>query len=1347
MNQAAQQKMTMMTTASSLLQKRVFPRPGSFGSSLRALGAVGLLALSVEVMHGQNAQFLPVVTTVAGTGTPGSAGNGVAATSAQISAATDAATTDEFGNIYISDTSNNIVRRVDAVSGIIMTVAGGATVICANPVSSPNNITTGDGCPATQATLVAPKAVRFYQGNMYIDDSGDNLIRVVSGTTGIITTYAGNKQAAVPAPGMTAINSPVRSPQDIIFDPYGDLFVIIAGGTPSVIAVNAVTKIVTIVAGNGTPGKSGDGGPATAAMLSAPFGLAFDSALNLFISEGNANDVRKVVFPGGITTQAGLASGIINTYAGGGPTDGTTAGYTGLGGPSNLALLNSPQHIFIDASNNLYIADRANNRIVVVTPPVAGSPYGISNNLAGSGLSPTGTGDGGPALLATLGGPLDVELTAAGDVLITDSNDARIRAVQPTGMFGSTAIGTPLTQTVYVKVNTALTVGSFGVPSGYPDFSAATSPNCPAGTAVVAGTNCTIVVTFSPVLGGRRSAPLNFTDSGGNQFSESLVGLGVAPITALLPGTISTTAGTGLPGNTGDMGSPTKATLNSPTRVAIDGQGNQYIADSLNNEVREIGAVSGTITRVAGTGTAGFSGDAGAANLAQLSAPSDVAVDGAGNLYIADTGNNRIRLITAATGIITTFAGTTSAGFSGDGGLANAAQLTAPKGIALTPGGLLLIADTGNNVVRAVGLRSGQITTFAGGGTGPFSGDGGPAVVAGLSAPTAVAVDTKNVVYVSDTGNQRVRQIANDLISTLAGTGTAGFNGDGAAASTQLNNPSGLVADAASDVFVADASNNRVREISNGQVTTVVGTGTAGYTGDGGSSINAAINGPKGVTLDGKGNLVLAGTGNNVIRTVNVSAAAIQFPATSPGSNSAASTVLLSNIGNAPLTIASVTFPAPFVDNAAGMPTDCAGGNIVVASAANCQISVVFGPATPKQYSGTVTATDNSQGVAVATQTVAVSGTSAYVFSASATLPKTATAGTNVSFVLTVTNPQAIYTGTVHLTSSDGKAILPANYTFLASENGVHTFTVQLQTAGTQTVTATDTSNASVTATASTSVVAGVAASLVAISGGGQSATIQTAFKSNLVVEAFDAFGNPASGTAVTFTAPSTGVSATFSGSTTATVTTGVSGTATSPLLTANAFAGTYAVQATAPGVTTPVSFSLTNTSTTAASFTLSSSPPTVTVNPGGSGTVSILAQGFGGLNAAIQLSCSTSNPAITCSLNPASVLPSGSGGAVSTTLTVMSTSHAGLFGHDRETFVLAFLPLGLLVFATRRRRLLSRWPVLGTLLIAAAALSGCGSQDIAGSGASTVTVTGSSGTATASTTVICYVTGYPAGK
>jgi PKD repeat protein len=277
--------------------------------------------------------------------------------------------------------------------------------------------------------------------------------------------------------------------------------------------------------------------------------------------------------------------------------------------------------------------------------------------------------------------------------------------------------------------------------------------------------------------------------------------------------TITTLAGTGTPGFSGDTGQATAAQLLSPRDVAVDGAGNVYIADSLNNRVRKV-SPAGVITTLAGTGTPGFSGDTGQATAAQLNLPNGVAVDLAGNVYIADQNNHRVRKVDPA-GVITTFAGTGVLGFSGDTGQASLAQLNNPRDVAADGAGNVYIADTNNGRVRKVS-PAGVITTFAGTGVAGFSGDTGQATAAQLNGAFGVAVDSAGNVYIADRSNQRVRKVdPAGVITTLAGTGAPGFSGDtGQASLARLNLPFGVAADAAGTVYIADTGNHRIRKVS-----------------------------------------------------------------------------------------------------------------------------------------------------------------------------------------------------------------------------------------------------------------------------------------------------------------------------------------------------------------------------------------------------------------------------------------------------------------------------------------------------------------------------------------------------
>lgn len=345
--------------------------------------------------------------------------------------------------------------------------------------------------------------------------------------------------------------------------------------------------------------------------------------------------------------------------------------------------------------------------------------------------------------------------------------------------------------------------------------------------------------------------------------------------------TLTTLAGTGTGGFNGE-GQATSAQLNFPTGVGADAGGNVYVADRDNNRVRRV-SPAGVISTVAGTGVAGFNGDGVQATSAQLNQPRDVAVDGAGNVYVADQNNHRVRKISPA-GIITTVAGTGVAGFNGDGIQATSAQLASPRGVAVDEAGSVYISDTLNHRIRKVD-PSGIITTVAGTGAAGFSGDGGQATSAQLSQPRGVDVDGAGNVYIADLGNERVRKVdPNGVITTLAGTGVGGFSGDGGqATAAQLNDPEDVAADAAGSVYISDFNNERVRKVDpNGIITTVAGTGVAGFSGDGGQAVAARLDGPVGLALDGSASLYIGDFSNHRVRKVTNVPPEAAFTATPP---------------------------------------------------------------------------------------------------------------------------------------------------------------------------------------------------------------------------------------------------------------------------------------------------------------------------------------------------------------------------------------------------------------------------------------------------------------------------------
>ena len=352
----------------------------------------------------------------------------------------------------------------------------------------------------------------------------------------------------------------------------------------------------------------------------------------------------------------------------------------------------------------------------------------------------------------------------------------------------------------------------------------------------------------------------------------------------------------------GDGGPATSAGLNTPFKVAVDISGNLFIADFLNHRIRMVTKNTGIITTIAGNGVSTgdsfgtFGGDGGPATSAGLNGPHEVAFDISGNVFIADSFNQLIRLVTKSTGIITTYAGGSGYAFIGDGGPATSAGLSYPFGVALDISGNVFIADGANHRIRVVTRSSGIITTFAGNGatsnmgiSGTFSGDGGPATSAGLDGPWSVAFDTSGNMFIADRENSRIRLVTKStgIITTYAGGGASPFSGDGSpATSVAIANPEGVAFDISGNVFITDGRRDRVLYVtkSTGIITLYAGTGVRRFSGDGAPATSAALWAPAGVAVDISGNVFIADAGNHRIRVVTRTAAC------SPGSYVSGST-------------------------------------------------------------------------------------------------------------------------------------------------------------------------------------------------------------------------------------------------------------------------------------------------------------------------------------------------------------------------------------------------------------------------------------------------------------------------
>ena len=335
---------------------------------------------------------------------------------------------------------------------------------------------------------------------------------------------------------------------------------------------------------------------------------------------------------------------------------------------------------------------------------------------------------------------------------------------------------------------------------------------------------------------------------------------------------ITTVAGSAVAGYSGDGGPATIASILGPSGVAADKYNNLYIADNDNNRIRRVDAITGIITTVAGDGSYGFSGDGGPAVSASLKQPTGIAIDAGGNLYIADYYNSRIRKVNAATGVITTIAGNGTVGFGGDGGPAVSANIWLPTGVAVDAGNNVYIADQVNHRIRKVDALTGVITTIAGNGVAGFSGDGGLAISAELNQPYGISLDAGRNLYIADYVNNRIRKVAagTGIISTVAGTGIQGYNGDGLSGqSVNLTAPTGVTVDYFGNLYIADLSQRVFRmDAVTGIITTIAGNGTPGFSGDGGLAVNAQLFNSWAVFINGNGDLYIGDLANNRVRKV-----------------------------------------------------------------------------------------------------------------------------------------------------------------------------------------------------------------------------------------------------------------------------------------------------------------------------------------------------------------------------------------------------------------------------------------------------------------------------------------------
>jgi len=744
----------------------------------------------------------------------------------------------------------------------IATIAGGAPP--ATPVAA---LSTSIGAPRRVAVDKA--------GNVYFS-SLNSVFKL--DTSGVLTLIAGNSRPGFSGDGGPAPAAALNNPQGVAVDAAGNVY--IADSSNNRIRMVSTAGVISTFAGTGVAGYSGNYGQASAAQFTLPSGLAFDGSGNLYIADTGNNIIREITPDGTIIPFAGDSF----------------QGYVGDTGPATSAALSIPTDVFIDSKGNAYIADTGNSVIREV------GTDGNINTFAGNGTNGY-TGDSLVSNTAELNGPRGVAVDSSGNVYIADFGNYVIRKATPNTLTPTVTTNLDGTTTTTYNSNSIITTIAGNGSNGFSgDGSAATS-------AMMAG-------PWGIAL-----------DSSGNLYIADVFNARVRKIAS--GGTISTVAGNGLLSYSGDGSAAVKAQLYSPRGVAVDAQGNLYIADSSNNRVRKV-AAGGVITTVAGNGAAGFGGDGAAATSAQLNQPVALAVDASGNLYIADFANNRVRMVSPS-GVISTVAGNGTVGFGGDGSAATSAQLNGPTAVTVDRAGNVYVSDFINNRVRKF-TPGGNIATVAGNGLGGFGGDGGPAASALLNGPYGLAVDASGNLYIADLDNSRIRKVTPDgTISTFAGNGIAAVAGDGGPASqATLAAPQSLLLDSAGNLYIGD-SVGRVRMISSaGTISTIAGKGPAGYSGDGGDATLAQINGPLGLAVDVAGNLYIADTGNNAIRQVQPVGVTPTLSAITNGASNATGAiapgeiVTLYGTGLGPMQLTPFTLGAN-----AQVPTSLAGTQIL----------------------------------------------------------------------------------------------------------------------------------------------------------------------------------------------------------------------------------------------------------------------------------------------------------------------------------------------------------------------------------------------------------------------------------
>ena len=800
---------------------------------------------------------------------------------------------DSTGNtLYVADTGNQMIRMIKLTWSTDGTTPTAKVSTLAGIVGTRGTIN-GAGSTA-QFDNPASLTLDSTGNNLYVADANGEVIRKIAITTAAdgTTTSQVTTVAGIPSsPGYTDGAGPTarfNRPTGLTIDPAGNLYVVdthnseLRKVTPP--STSSGPWQVSTIAGVPSYASFGDAdGPSGVARFSEPYGVAVDTDGNIYVGDTDTNTVRKIDTSGNVTTIAGVPQ--------------SSGSVEGTGAAAQLSL---PYGVAVDKDKFVYVADAINSTIRRI------DPGGFVKTIAGTaGLRGSLDGTGSDAQFYM---PTSVAVDSAKNVYVADTNNSTIRKITPSGSDGSLGIVT--------------TLAGLSGSSGYWDAAGSDARfSTPNGVAVDGAGNVYVADTGNNVVRKITPGGLVTTLAGSPQNAGSVDGTGTDAwfsgptavavdaksyvyvadsdnhlIRQITPGGVVTTlaGAAGVVGYVSGTGSEVR--FNTPNGIAVDSSGNVYVADTQNNIIRVGKPPSGAYSNPgaaeqnsnlsntgspnsssnssgsSGTSGSGSSGSSGSSGTSASSTgvflfiyPTSVARDGSGNLYVADTANNTIQQVTPA-GVVTTLAGTAAVVGSTDAHGTNA-LFNQPNGVALDGSGNIFIADTGNGTIRKIDSQ-GTVTTFAGSASNRGNRDGA-GTAAWFSAPTGIAADSAGNLYVADAFTETIRKInSNGTVTTLAGAATVRGHANGTGTSATFNYPTGVAVDGSGNLYVADSYNDTIRKITSaGAVTTLAGDYQISGSVDGTGS-NAYFNQPAGLAVDGVGDVYVADSGNCTIRSI-----------------------------------------------------------------------------------------------------------------------------------------------------------------------------------------------------------------------------------------------------------------------------------------------------------------------------------------------------------------------------------------------------------------------------------------------------------------------------------------------